>query len=96
MVNPLSQAVLIHSHSSPFSLWEPWSVVALAGALIMTAGMALIYILDVDSTKAKYIGAEVLFGFGIGLCNQVPMTAVQGFSKPDEVASATGIMVSKY
>jgi hypothetical protein len=68
----------------------------LAGALIMTAGMALIYILDVDSPKAKYIGAEVLFGFGIGLCNQVPMTAVQGFSKPDEVASATGIMVSKY
>ncbi|KAI1583436.1 ProP Permease of the major facilitator superfamily [Pyrenophora tritici-repentis] len=65
----------------------------LAGALIMTAGMALIYILDVDSPKAKYIGAEVLFGFGIGLCNQVPMTAVQGFSKPDEVASATGIMV---
>lgn len=68
----------------------------LAGALIMTVGMALIYILDVDSPKAKYIGAEVLFGFGIGLCNQVPMTAVQGFSKPDEVASATGIMVSTY
>jgi hypothetical protein len=68
----------------------------LVGALIMTAGMALIYILDVDSPKARYIGAEVLFGFGIGLCNQIPMTAVQGFSKPEDVASATGIMVSKY
>ncbi|KAL4784723.1 major facilitator superfamily domain-containing protein [Aspergillus varians] len=65
----------------------------LLGALIMTAGMALIYILDVDSSQAMYIGAEVLFGFGIGICNQVPMTAVQGFSKLEDVSSATGIMV---
>lgn len=68
----------------------------LLGALIMTAGMALIYILDVDSSKAMYIGAEVLFGFGVGICNQIPMTAVQGFSKLEDVSSATGIMVSKY
>ncbi|KAJ5980493.1 Major facilitator superfamily domain general substrate transporter [Penicillium waksmanii] len=65
----------------------------LLGALIMTAGMALIYILDVGSSKAMYIGAEVLFGFGVGICNQIPMTAVQGFSKLEDVSSATGIMV---
>ncbi|KAJ5492007.1 Major facilitator superfamily domain general substrate transporter [Penicillium expansum] len=65
----------------------------LIGALIMTAGVALIYILDVDSSKAMYIGAEVLFGFGVGICNQIPMTAVQGFSKLEDVSSATGIMV---
>ncbi|PKX89225.1 MDR family MFS transporter [Aspergillus novofumigatus IBT 16806] len=65
----------------------------LLGALIMTAGMALIYILDVDSSQAMYIGAEVLFGFGVGICNQIPMTAVQGFSKLEDVSSATGIMV---
>ncbi|KAL5358547.1 major facilitator superfamily domain-containing protein [Aspergillus floccosus] len=65
----------------------------LLGALVMTAGMALIYILDVDSTQAMYIGAEVLFGFGVGICNQIPMTAVQGFSKLEDVSSATGIMV---
>ncbi|KAL5044198.1 hypothetical protein BDW71DRAFT_216009 [Aspergillus fruticulosus] len=65
----------------------------LLGALIMTAGMALIYILDVDSSRAMYIGAEVLFGFGVGICNQIPMTAVQGFSKLEDVSSATGIMI---
>ncbi|KAJ5861935.1 Major facilitator superfamily domain general substrate transporter [Penicillium soppii] len=65
----------------------------LLGALIMTSGMALIYILDVDSSKAMYIGAEVLFGFGVGICNQIPMTVVQGSSKPEDVSSATGIMV---
>ncbi|KAL5340613.1 major facilitator superfamily domain-containing protein [Aspergillus crustosus] len=65
----------------------------LLGDLIMTAGMALIYILDVDSSKAMYIGAEVLFGFGVGICNQIPMTVVQGSSKLEDVSSATGIMV---
>jgi uncharacterized membrane protein len=68
----------------------------LVGALIITAGIALIYILDVDSPKARYISAKVLFSFSIRLCNQIPITAVQGFSKPKDVASATGIMVSKY
>lgn len=39
----------------------------LASALLMTAGMALIYELDIDASKAWYVGAEVLFGFGVGL-----------------------------
>lgn len=68
----------------------------LTSALLMTAGMALLYTLDIDSTQAWYIGAEVLFGFGLGFGNQVPMTAVQGWSKPEDVASSTGIMFSKY
>ncbi|KAL4895642.1 major facilitator superfamily domain-containing protein [Aspergillus ambiguus] len=65
----------------------------LLGALIMTAGMALLYVLDIDSSQAMYIGAEVLFGFGVGICNQIPMTAVQGFSKLEDISSATGIVV---
>ncbi|KAL4733577.1 major facilitator superfamily domain-containing protein [Aspergillus similis] len=68
----------------------------LLGALIMTAGMALIYTLDVDSPQAMYLGAEVLSGFGVGICSQIPMTAVQGFSQPEDVSSATGIMCVKH
>ncbi len=67
----------------------------LTSALLMTAGMALLYTLDVDSSQARYIGPQVLFGFGLGLGNQIPMTAVQGFSKPEDVANSTGIMLSK-
>ncbi|KAF2679050.1 MFS gliotoxin efflux transporter glia [Lentithecium fluviatile CBS 122367] len=65
----------------------------LTSALLMVAGMALFYTLEVDSSQAMYVGAEVLFGFGIGLGNQIPMTAVQGFSKPEDVANNTGIML---
>lgn len=71
---------------------QPYQVIS---ALVMTAGMALLYTLNINSSKAWYIGAEVLFGFGLGFGNQVPMTAVQGFSKPENVASSTGIMFSK-
>jgi MFS transporter, DHA2 family, glioxin efflux transporter len=62
----------------------------------MTAGMALLYTLDINSSKARYIGAEILFGFGLGFSNQIPMTTVQGLSKPEDVPSSTGIMFSKY
>ena len=66
----------------------------LASALLMTAGSTLLYTLDVDSSKARYIGSQVLFGFGLGLGCQIPMTAVQGFARPEDVANLTGIMLS--
>ena len=74
-------------------LLQPYQLIS---ALLMTAGMALLYTLDVDSSKARYIGAEVLLGFAVGFGNQIPMTAVQGLSAPEDVASSTGIMFSKY
>jgi MFS transporter, DHA2 family, glioxin efflux transporter len=71
---------------------QPYQLIS---ALLMTAGMSLLYTLDVNSSQARYIGPQVLFGFGVGLGNQIPMTAVQGFSKPEDVANSTGIMLSK-
>jgi len=66
----------------------------LTSALLMTAGASLLYTMGVSSSKTRYIGPQVLFGFGLGLGNQVAMTAVQGFSKPEDVANSTGIMLS--
>lgn len=72
---------------------QPFQVLS---ALLMTAGMALLYTLDIDSSKARYIGPQVLFGFGVGFGNQIPMMAAQGLSKQEDVPSITGIMFSKY
>ncbi|KAK2605783.1 hypothetical protein N8I77_008597 [Diaporthe amygdali] len=66
----------------------------LVSTLLMTAGMALLYIFDVETPKAWYVGAQVLFGFGVGFGNQVPVTAVQGLSKPEDVPSSTALMFS--
>lgn len=61
----------------------------------MTAGTTLLYTMDINASKARYIGPQVLFGFGVGLGNQVPITAVQSFSKPEDVPSSTSILISK-
>ncbi|KAL8660349.1 MAG: hypothetical protein Q9202_006620 [Teloschistes flavicans] len=68
---------------------QPYELIS---ALMMTAGMALLYTLDINSSKARYIGPQVLLGFGVGFGNQIPMTAVQGLAKLEDVASTTGIM----
>lgn len=71
---------------------QPYELIS---GLLSTAGMALFYTLEVDSSKARYIGPQVLFGFGLGFGNQIPMTAVQGLSKPEDMANSSGIVLSK-
>jgi hypothetical protein len=64
--------------------------------LIAILGAALIYCIDVNTSKAWYIGAQVPFGLGVGLGNQVPVTALQGFATPETVASTMGVAFSKH
>jgi hypothetical protein len=71
-------------HLQPFEL---------ASSILSTAGVALLYTLEVDSSKARYIGPQILVGFGLGLGNQVPITAVQGLSKPADMTSSSGIVL---
>jgi hypothetical protein len=66
----------------------------LLSAVLATAGAAILYTLDLDSSKARYVGAQILVGLGIGLGNQIPMTALQGFSNAEDVPSTTGIILS--
>ena len=47
------------------------------GALILTAGCALIQTLQLHSTEAQWFGYEVLTGIGFGTAFQIPYTAVQ-------------------
>ncbi|KAF1936743.1 MFS general substrate transporter [Clathrospora elynae] len=65
----------------------------LLSGLLSTAGMALLYTLEVDSSLARYVGPQVLFGFGLGFGNQIPMTAVQGHSNPEDMASSSGLIL---
>nr|POF02489.1 dehydrocurvularin exporter [Quercus suber] len=60
--------------------------------ILTVVGAALLYAMDVNTSKAWYICAQIPFGFGIGLGNQVPVTVVQAFSDPEHVATSTGII----
>lgn len=72
---------------------QPYELIS---GLLATAGTALLYTLGIDYSKAQYIGPQILLGFGTGLGNHVPMTAVQSFSKHEDVASTSSIMLSGY
>ncbi|KAK9241400.1 major facilitator superfamily domain-containing protein [Lipomyces kononenkoae] len=65
----------------------------LVGGLLATAGAALLYTLEADSSKSRYLGPQVIFGFGIGLGCQVPLMALQSFTPPEDIASVTSIIV---
>jgi hypothetical protein len=64
--------------------------------LIAVIGTVLFYTMDAGTSKAWYVGAQIVFGLGIGLGNQAPVTALQAFSKPSEVAVTIGIVFSRY
>jgi hypothetical protein len=83
----LSGFLIIRTH-----LLQPYGLVS---GLLATVGAALLYTMAIDSSKARYIGPQVIFGLGIGLGNQVPMTALQSFAKPEHIAPTTGVMLSK-
>jgi hypothetical protein len=64
-------------------------VAEIASPLLALIGTILLYRLEIDTSKSWYIGA-----LGIGLGNQVPVTALQAFAKPTEVAATIGILFS--
>lgn len=64
----------------------------ITSGLLTTLGAALLWAMDVDTSKAWYIGAQVPFGLGIGLGNQVPVTVLQAFASAEDVAATTGII----
>jgi MFS transporter, DHA2 family, glioxin efflux transporter len=67
----------------------------IASPLLALIGTILFYRMDIDTSKAWYVGAQISFGFGIGLGNQVPVTALQAFAKPAAVAATMGIIFSE-
>lgn len=68
----------------------------ITSGLLTTLGAALLWDMDINTSKAWYIGAQVPFGLGIGLGNQVPVTVLQAFATAEDVAATTGIIFSEY
>lgn len=65
----------------------------LGGGAVATIGAGLLYLLDVDTTTAKWIGYQIVAGAGWGTAFQIPMIAVQGSVEPQDLASATGMLL---
>ena len=50
---------------------------AIGGTCIMAIGAGLLTTLQVDTSNGEWIGYQILYGFGMGLCFQAPNLAAQ-------------------
>ncbi|EAW19554.1 MDR family MFS transporter [Aspergillus fischeri NRRL 181] len=63
------------------------------GAAIATVGCGLIYTLDIGTGAGKWIGYQILAGFGNGLGVQVPMIMAQANTDARDMAATTAILM---
>jgi hypothetical protein len=71
-------------------LFAPFMI---AGSAITTISAGLFYTLTPYSPNGQWIGFQVLAGFGIGLCNQIPIMAAQALAKNEDIATVTAVLM---
>lgn len=69
-----------------------YAPIGIIGAAIMTTGAGLLILLEVDSGHDKWIGYQIVFGFGMGLSMQTPTIAVQTVVPQRDVPIGMGLL----
>ncbi|KAH8435300.1 MDR family MFS transporter [Aspergillus melleus] len=65
---------------------------AIGGSWIMAIGSGLLTTLQVDTSEGKWIGYQILYGFGMGLSFQAPSLAAQTVLPPADVPIGSSLM----
>ncbi|KAJ0107621.1 hypothetical protein J7T55_007812 [Diaporthe amygdali] len=66
---------------------------AIAGTCIMSIGAGLLTTLQVDSGSGKWIGYQIVYGFGLGFCMQVPALAAQASLPKKDISMGIGLIL---
>ncbi|KAF2015071.1 MFS general substrate transporter [Aaosphaeria arxii CBS 175.79] len=82
----VSASVFVVLSGILFTKFRFYQVYLLIGASFTAIGAGLLYTLKTDSYAREYIGFQFVVGFGNGVCQQIPLTVVQAFSKPEDLA----------
>lgn len=64
-----------------------------AASVIVTIASGLLYTLDIGTSTGKWVGYQILAGFGYGLALQVPVVVAQAFAAPTDLAPTTAIII---
>lgn len=62
------------------------------GICFSSIGAGLLTTLGVHTSKSKWIGFQILYGFGLGTCNQIPNMATQTVLPREQVAIGASFM----
>lgn len=70
--------------------YTPWMI---ASSVLMSVGVGLLSTLEVDSGHAKWIGYQIIYGFGVGFGMQQAIIAAQTVLKLDDVPVGTSLII---
>ena len=70
--------------------YTPWMI---ASSVLMSIGVGLLSTLEVDSGHAKWIGYQIIYGFGVGFGMQQAIIAAQTVLKLDDVPVGTSLII---
>ncbi|KAK7723292.1 hypothetical protein SLS63_008945 [Diaporthe eres] len=70
-----------------------YTTLAIIGTCIMCAGAGLLTTLQADTSVGRWIGYQVLYGLGLGLCFQVPNLAAQTCLPRKDVPTCLALML---
>lgn len=71
------------------------SPIMVVGGVLATISAGLLYTLDIDTGTGKWVGFQLLAGFGWGLSFMTPVTSTQALVHPSDIAPATAIVLCK-
>ncbi|EFX06554.1 efflux pump antibiotic resistance protein [Grosmannia clavigera kw1407] len=60
---------------------------------LATVGTGLLYTLNVGTSSGRWIGFQILAGFGFGFVFQIPMIHGQGNAAPEDLATTTAVLM---
>ncbi|KAK2767550.1 hypothetical protein FQN54_003708 [Arachnomyces sp. PD_36] len=63
------------------------------GGALTAVGSGLLMMLDVDTGSPKWIGYQIVAGAGVGFCLSVPIIVSQRVVKPQDMSTATAIIL---
>ncbi|KAF2686350.1 putative efflux pump antibiotic resistance protein [Lentithecium fluviatile CBS 122367] len=90
LVLPLivSASIFVVASGILFTKFPFYQLYLLFGASFTAIGAGLLYTLQGNSRAGAYLGYQLVVGIGNGACQQIPLTVVQAFSKPEDLATS--------
>ncbi|KAJ5206628.1 hypothetical protein N7472_003076 [Penicillium cf. griseofulvum] len=70
-----------------------YTPLAILGSCIMSVGAGLLTTFQVDTGEGKWIGYQIVYGIGLGLCFQIPNLAAQTVLPKPDVPSGLALML---
>ncbi|QKX61430.1 uncharacterized protein TRUGW13939_08578 [Talaromyces rugulosus] len=62
-------------------------------SVVVTISAGLLYTLDIGTSTGKWVGFQILAGFGYGMGLQIPVIIAQAFAAPTDIALVTAIII---